>query len=105
MYNRVMLVESQATIHSLIEAVQQALPKRMPITTLLRTFLGICPMSLYDETAAEIINKYFYCKKWGLPPFGSYEETPKWWIFAEQVIENELFLLAEKPKGATSGKR
>lgn len=104
LYNRVILVESQSTIHFLIESVQQTMAKKIPIISLLRTFLGICPMSLYDETAIEIIDKYFFCQKWGLPPFESYEKTPKWWIFAERTIESELSLLAERPKGATSGK-
>jgi hypothetical protein len=94
-----MLVESVATIHYLIDAVQGSLKKRMPVITILGTFLNICPNSLFDERAIGIIEKYHYCKKWGIVPFESYEKTPKWWIVSEKIIEDEIGLLMEQVKG------
>lgn len=61
--------------------------------------MGICPYSFFDERAIKILKKYLYCKKWGILPFESYEKTPKWWIDAEGIIEDELSILSKKPKG------
>lgn len=98
-----MLVESVSTIHYLIDVVQGSLKSRMPVTTILGTFLNICPNSLFDDRAIEIIEKYYYCKKWGIVPFRNYEKTPKWWINSERIIEDEIGLLSEQMKGDKHG--
>ena len=55
-----------------------------------------CPNVLYEPEVQTIIDKYFYCKEFGIPPHkGDYLEQPSKWISQVFIIKNCLTKLEQ----------
>jgi len=70
---------------------------KMPVINKLRTFFGICPISIVKDETFEFIRRWSYCKSYpSVPPFpGGYDNQLQEWIWISNIIEDELSILRE----------
>ncbi len=67
--------------------------KNRPLFDVVNAHLGICPWSIQDVRAGEILERYFFTKNFNMPPFsGAFDDVPEWYRQAVRVIENEMNL-------------
>jgi len=69
----------------------------MPLINKLKTFLGICPNAIIGDGVFDIINRWAYCKaNPAVPAFaGDYDSQPPEWVWAVNIIEDELSKIRE----------
>ena len=73
------------------EILRLHVPGDKTLISYISSFLGVCPKSILDESVYELLNRYFYCKKFNIQPFsGNYDDQPTEWLFFSNVIEDEL---------------
>ena len=74
------------------------------LTGLFRTFLGlrgetfysfvkqtICPNRLRDSWANGVVERYFYCEQFKVPPYpGGYDDQPAYWLDISRFIRSTL---------------
>lgn len=64
-----------------------------------------CPNNIKDYSYKDVINKYFYCKDFNVPPFkGVYEDTPIRWIEQSSVIKSTINIIERRAMRKTKNK-
>tara|TARA_Y100000401_G_C8324565_1_gene227374 strand:- start:312 stop:530 length:219 start_codon:yes stop_codon:yes gene_type:complete len=62
---------------------------QLPFFTCINNFRS----NRYDKE----VNKYFYCKEFGVPPFkGVYEDTPVKWITITTIIKQAINIIERR---------
>jgi len=68
----------------------------MPLINIVQTFFGICPKSLINSAAFELMRRWSYCKTYSTSPFpGSYDDQPREWLQICEIIEDEIVKLID----------
>lgn len=70
--------------------------RKMPLINIVQTFFGICPKSLVNPAAFELVRRWSYCKTHSTSPFfGGYDDQPREWVWICEIIEDEINKLTE----------
>lgn len=77
-------------LHFVLGHLQRKFSGR-PLFDVVNAHLGICPWSIQDVRAGSILERYFFTKNFGTPPFrGDFDDVPEWYRQAVRVIESEM---------------
>ena len=82
---------NKKNIWNYIDIIKNMIQGQKTLISIVNAFIGVCPKSILNEDIYEILNRYFYCKDFGIQPFGgSYDDQPTEWLYFSNIIQDEL---------------